>query len=222
MTCMATRVVLAAMALSALTTVTARSISQPIKIVALGDSTTAGTPAFKSPLEAPPAGSGDESSQYAFWLMKAHPGWVVLNRGINGQRSDEIRARFERDVVQNAPSAVVIIAGVNDIYQGREVEHVTAQLAAMYARSAQAGIPVVAGSIIPFNTATPEQNQRMRQVNDWIRRQQAVAFVDTRAAVAASGNPDTLFDSPDGLHPSAAGYRRMAAVIGPALQRFLR
>jgi len=34
-----------------------------ITIVALGDSTTAGTPGFKSPLEAPPAGEGDATSQ---------------------------------------------------------------------------------------------------------------------------------------------------------------
>ena len=153
--------------------------------------------------------------------MKAHPEWVVLNRGINGQRSDEIRARFERDVVQNAPAAVVIIAGVNDIYQGRDVEHVTRQLQEMYARAAHAGIPVVAGSIVPFNTATAEQNQRMRQVNDWIRQRPKVAFADTRAAVAASGNPDMLLESPDGLHPTAAGYRRMADVIDAALQRVL-
>ncbi len=192
-----------------------------MKIVALGDSTTAGTPAFKSPLESPPAGSGDETSQYAFWLMTAHPEWVVLNRGINGQRSDEIRARFERDVIQSGAAAVVIIAGVNDIYQGKSVEHATGQLQAMYERAAEADIPVVAGSIIPFNTATPEQNYRMRQVNDWIRRQPKVIFVDTRAAVAASGNPDMLFESPDGLHPGAAGYRRMAEVIDQALQRLL-
>jgi lysophospholipase L1-like esterase len=214
-------VFLALLALSLLTS-PAGSMAQTIRIVALGDSTTAGTPAFKSPLESPPVGLGDETSQYAFWLMKAHPEWVVLNRGINGQRSDEIRARFERDVIQNRPAAIVIIAGVNDIYQGRSVEHVTGELQAMYARAAAAAIPVVAGSIIPFNTATPEQNQRMRQVNDWIGRQPNVTFADTRAAVAASGNPDALFESPDGLHPSAAGYRRMAEAIAPALQRVLR
>ena len=43
--------------------------SATVKIVALGDSTTAGTPGFKSPLEAPPNGRGDETSQYAYWLM---------------------------------------------------------------------------------------------------------------------------------------------------------
>ena len=69
-----------------------------ITIVALGDSTTAGTPAFKSPIEAPPNGSGNVESQYAYWLMQAHPDWQVLNRGVNGERSDQIRARFARDV----------------------------------------------------------------------------------------------------------------------------
>ncbi len=195
---------------------------QKIVVVAMGDSTTAGTPGFQSPVEAPARGRGDETSQYSYWLMKAHPDWDVLNRGVNGERSDQIRERFERDVIAAAPGAVVIIAGVNDVYQGRAVDHVTAQLSAMYAAASRAGIQIVAGSIIPYNTATPDQNIRMRQINDWIRRQPGVAFVDTRAAVAASNDPDTLFESPDGLHPSAAGYRRMADAIGAVLEKLVR
>jgi len=193
-----------------------------IRIVALGDSTTAGTPAFQSPLEAPPLGRGDETSQYAYGLMEAHPEWQVVNRGVNGERSDEIRARFERDAVAARPRAVVIVAGVNDVYQGRTVEEVTAHLAAMYASAARARIPVVAGSILPYNTATPEQNARMRRINDWIRRQPGIAFADTRRAVAASDDPDSLFESSDGLHPTAAGYRRMADAIRPVLEQVLR
>jgi lysophospholipase L1-like esterase len=192
------------------------------RIVAMGDSTTAGTPGFQSPVEAPPDGRGDQTSQYAYWLMKAHPDWEVLNRGVNGERSDQIRARFERDVIRLAPKAVVIIAGVNDVYQGRSVAHVAEQLRAMYARAAQAGIRVVAGSIIPYNTATPDQNARMRQINAWIRDQPGIVFVDTRAAAAAPDNADRLLESPDGLHPTAAGYRRMAEAIQPALERALR
>jgi lysophospholipase L1-like esterase len=197
-----------------------------ILIVALGDSTTAGTPGFLSPLEAPPSGRGDETSQYAYWLMKAHDSWDVLNRGVNGERSDQIRTRFERDVVQAAPRAVVVIAGVNDIYQGRPASHVTGQLQWMYARARAAGIPVVAGTIIPYNTATADQIARMREVNAWIRTQAGadlnVAFVDTRAAVAAPGNPDMLSETPDRLHPSAAGYRAMAGAIRPVLEKVLR
>ena len=192
------------------------------RIVALGDSTTAGTPGFKSPIEAPPDGHGDQASQYAYWLMKAHPEWNVLNRGVNGERSDQIRGRFERDVVAAAPKAVVIIAGVNDVYQGRSVEQVTAELSAMYAQAARAGIQAVAGSILPYNTATPDENTRMRQINDWIRRQPGIVFVDTRSATAPADSPDTLLDSADGLHPTAAGYHRMADSIRRALEQVLR
>jgi lysophospholipase L1-like esterase len=196
------------------------------RIVALGDSTTAGTPGFQSPLEAPPNGRGDETSQYAYWLMKAQPEWDVLNRGVNGERSDQIAARFARDVLAVSPAAVVVIAGVNDVYQGRAADYVTGHLRKMYDLAAHAGIRVVAGTIVPYNTATADQNERMRLVNTWIRQQvttdPAVAFVDTRAAVAAPGDPDRLVDSPDGLHPSPRGYRQMAEVIGPVLEGALR
>jgi lysophospholipase L1-like esterase len=195
-----------------------------IRIVAMGDSTTAGTPAFKSPREAPPNGDGDVTSQYAYWLMQAHPDWAVVNQGVNGERSDEIAARFEQDVIARKPVVVVIIAGVNDVYQGRTTEHVETQLAAMYRRAREAGIRVVAGTIIPYNTATTDQNARMSEINAWIRAQAdagAVTFADTRAAVAAPGSRDVLASSPDGLHPDAAGYHRMAEAIAPAIERAL-
>src|SRR3954469_10053861 len=125
-----------------------------ITIVALGDSTTAGTPAYKSPIEAPPDGAGDVESQYAYWLMQTHPEWRVLNRGVNGERTDQIRARFARDAAQPKPGVVVIIGGVNDIYQGRSAESTERELEAMYEAAHAARIAVIAGSIIPFNTAT--------------------------------------------------------------------
>ena len=196
-----------------------------VRIVAMGDSTTAGTPAFKSPREAPPSGKGDETSQYAYWLMNAHPDWEVINQGINAQRSDVIAARFDEDVVAQKPAVVVIIAGVNDVYQGRPAQHVKDQLAAMYTRSHDAGIRVIAGTIIPYNTATADQNARMHDINDWIRAQAradpGVIVVDTRAAVAVPGEPDKLASSPDGLHPDAAGYRKMADAIAPAITQAL-
>lgn len=192
----------------------------------MGDSTTAGTPGWQSRIEAPPGGAGDETSQYAWWLMQAHPEWDVINHGVNGQRSDQVLARFDRDVLEQRPDVVVIIAGVNDVYQGLPAAHVIEQLAAMYARARNAGILVVAGTIVPYNTATAEQNARMREINAWIRRaaagDPAMAFVDTRAAAAAADDPDRLFESPDGLHPSPAGYRRMADAIQPVVEGILK
>ena len=192
----------------------------------MGDSTTAGTPGWQSRIEAPPGGAGDETSQYAWWLMQAHPGWDVVNQGVNGERSDQILARFDRDVLEQRPDVVVIIAGVNDVYQGRPAAHVIEQLGAMYARARGAGIRVVAGTIIPYDTATVEQNARMHEINEWIRRtaagDPAIAFVDTRRAAAAAGDPDRLFESPDGLHPSPAGYRKMSEAIRPGIEAILK
>jgi lysophospholipase L1-like esterase len=197
-----------------------------MRIVALGDSTTAGTPGWKSPIESPPDGSGDERSQYAYWLTRAHPEWEVLNRGVNGERSDQIARRFTRDVVDARAEVVIVIAGVNDVYQGRDVDHVTQNLRDMYGRASAAGIRVIAGSIVPYNTATPEQNRRMRTINAWIEQEAArdedVEFVDTRRAVAMPDDPDRLISSPDSLHPSVDGYRRMADAIRASLERILQ
>jgi lysophospholipase L1-like esterase len=197
-----------------------------ITIVALGDSTTAGTPAYRSPIESPPSGSGDEQSQYAYWLMRAHPGWDVRNRGVNGERTDHLLARFDRDVLSAAPEVVVVIGGVNDIYQGRTANEVERTLGTLYESARAARIKVLAGTIIPFNTATPEQNRRMHEVNGWILarpdQDANLATVDTRAAVASPNAPDRLISSPDDLHPSVDGYRRMAEAIRSSLELLLR
>jgi acyl-CoA thioesterase I len=195
-------------------------------IVALGDSTTAGTPGFRSPVEVPPDGAGDRHSQYAYWLTDARPRWRVLNRGVNGERTDQIRARFARDVVAAGADVVVVIAGVNDIYQGRDTDSVERELEALYEAARAARIPVVAGTIIPYNTASAEANARMRAVNLWIyeyagHHPRDVVFCDTRAAVATPEHPDRLTSSPDELHPSADGYRLMAEALLPAIERAL-
>lgn len=192
-----------------------------VTIVALGDSTTAGTPQFKSPIESPPSGRGDEKSQFAYWLMQAHPDWRVLNRGVNGETADEIEARFDRDVIPAAPAVVIVIAGVNDVYGGREPAEVTRVLRSIYDRAARARIRVVAGSIVPYNTATPLQNQRMHEINQWIAAEAArdanIVFSDTRKAAATPGNQDRLAGSSDGLHPDIDGYHKMADALAPAI-----
>jgi lysophospholipase L1-like esterase len=197
-----------------------------VLIVALGDSTTAGTPHFKSPIEAPPNGAGDAAAPYPAWIERQHPDWRVLNRGVNGERSDQIAARFDRDVLAHHPSIVVIIAGVNDVYQGRSADWVTGQLDAMYAKARAAGIPVIAGSIVPYNTATPAQNAAMHAINDWIRARAGqganVTFVDTRQAAARADDIDRLSASPDGLHPDVAGYHRMGDALAAAIAQLIQ
>lgn len=187
-----------------------------LRIVGLGDSTTAGTPGFRSPLEAPPEGDGNPESQYAYWMMRSHPEWSVLNRGINGQTATEIRARFVRDVLTDQPAYVVILAGVNDIYGGASAEAVERVLTAMYADALDAGIVPVAASVLPYDQATGRATAAIFTLNNWIESLAKVLhipFCDTHAAVADPSKPDRLRGSPDGLHPDVDGYRRMGEAL---------
>jgi acyl-CoA thioesterase-1 len=192
-----------------------------VKIVCFGDSTTAGTPAFLSPIEAPPNGAGDEKSQYAYWMAKDHPGWNVLNKGVNGERTDQILARFQRDVAGEKPKWVIVLAGVNDIFQGFPMEFAEHNLADIYDRSAKIGTTSVICSVLPYNIMSPGQALARRELNEWIKteaRARSVPFVDTAAAVAKKGEPDKLAGTPDGLHPDVEGYRKMAQAISAVLE----
>ena len=154
-------------------------------------------------------------------MMQAEPAWRVLNRGVNGERTDEIAARFERDVLAHAPDVLILLAGVNDVYQGRDARDRPGATAGDVRTGPEAGLPTIACSIIPFDTATPDQNARMHAINTWIRETalstSGLAYCDTRAAAARPDDIDRLFDTPDGLHPSP-GYRRMAEALVPAVR----
>lgn len=189
-------------------------------VVALGDSTTAGTPGFLSPLESPPQGRGDARSQYGYWLEKALPGWRVLNRGVNGERTDQIRARFERDVAAARPRAVVILAGVNDVYQRRPPADTRRDLLAMYHRAERLRVRVVAATVLPFTRATPAQSAAIAALNDWIRetaRLERLVLCDTAAAASDPKDARRLKGTPDGLHPDVATYRAVGEAVAACL-----
>lgn len=197
---------------------TAVVLAATMTIVALGDSTTAGTPAFASPLEAPPNGAGNPESQYGHWMTKARPGWRVLNRGVNGERADRVRARFIRDVEAEKPAVVIVMAGVNDAYQGRPAPLTRTDLLWMYRRARSLGITPVATTVLPFTAATPAQSERIEKLNAWIRAtalREGIPFCDTAHAAADPKDPRRLKGSPDGLHPDVATYR----AVGEALVR---
>lgn len=193
-----------------------------VRVVGIGDSTTAGTPGFMSPLEAPPDGKGDPESQYSYWMMKAHPEWEVLNRGVNGQTTRQMLARFERDVVSADPDVVVVLGGVNDIYGGSEAAHVERNLESMYGIAESSRILVVGATILPYNTAGLRERDAIRDVNAWVEASCGGArlFCDTNAAVRDASDPHRLASSPDGLHPDARGYRRMGEAIAATLGRW--
>jgi len=191
-------------------------IVPPLHIVALGDSTTAGTPFFRSPLEEPPEGRGNPEGAYAYWMIKMHPDWQVDNRGINGQRTDEIKARFRHDVISVKPRYVIILAGVNDIYQGQTLRDTEDDLLWMYQQAKSNNIIPIATSVLPFDRATEVQARKIRGLNRWIKHEAQtlnIPFCDTNAAVRDPKDPNRLKGSPEGLHPNIEGYRNMGETL---------
>ena len=196
-----------------------------VTIVGLGDSTTAGTPGFRSPLEAPPNGDGNPESQYAFWMMHSHPEWTVLNRGVNGETAEEVRVRLPRDVLGPRPAYAIILAGVNDIFAGQRAETVERHLAAMYADVLDAGVVPVAATVLPYNSATARASGDILTLNAWIEnltKVLGILFCDTHAAVADPADSNRLRGTPDGLHPDVAGYRAMGEVLTRTIEDHLR
>ncbi len=200
----------------------AAETKKSLKILGVGDSTTAGTPGFQSPAEAPPEGAGDEKSQYAYWMMRRHPEWQVSNRGVAGKRSDEILARLGGDLEIAKPQVVIILAGVNDVYQGRSVGSVEANLQKMYKLATNGSRKIVACTILPYNTADPIRQKRILEINDWIQsyaKDHGFIFCDTFRALNSADQPFHLINSPDGMHPSLEDYKRMGETITEAVEK---
>lgn len=190
-----------------------------VLIVALGDSTTAGTPFFRSPLEAPPNGDGDPEGQYAYWMMRKRPQWTVLNYGVAGETSSQIRLRID-DALKLNPRYIIVLAGVNDIFQGVPVKEVANNLQSMYRQAQGRNIMPVAATVLPFDKATPDQAKAIDKLNAWIEKaadKMNIPIADLNAAVRDPKNPHQLSSSPDGLHPDIGGYRKMGLALMDAI-----
>jgi acyl-CoA thioesterase I len=88
---------------------------EPLTIVAIGSSSTAGTGASSAAASYP--------SRLEAELRRRLPEEkvVVLNRGIGGETAGDMVARFERDVLAAAPDLVVWQVGTNDVLRDRAV-----------------------------------------------------------------------------------------------------
>lgn len=155
-------------------------------------------------------------------MKKAHPEWTVLNRGVNGQRSDEILTRFERDALSESPNCVVILAGVNDVYQGAPLEFTEKHLLTIYEKAIAAKITSVAATVLPYNTASTREAGAIRDLNNWIANtanRLGILFCDTNLAVRDTRNKDRLLSTPDGLHPDVSGYCKMGQALAETSAR---
>lgn len=195
-------------------------VARKTRIIAIGDSTTAGTPFFVSPLEAPPDGQGDPEGQYSYWMMRKKPSWEILNFGINGQTTNDVRIRFI-DALAKSPRFIIVFAGVNDIMQNIPLAKTSDNLLWMYEQAKASSVMPVAVTVCPFNAATTEQALAIDVLNRWIRKQaelMRIPLVDANAAVRDAENLHKLNGSSDELHPDIGGYRAIGMKMIQAIE----
>jgi lysophospholipase L1-like esterase len=162
----------------------------------------------------------------------------VLNQGIGGNRllrdglGVNMLARFDRDVlVQTGARWVIVQAGINDIgtrlearKRGEAFASATEIIGAfeqLIDRAHPQGLRIFGTTITPYAGAdfywSGDGEADRQKINEWIRTSGRFdAVIDFDAALRDPADPSRLasaFDSGDHLHPSPAGYERMAEAV---------
>ena len=188
-------------------------------VAALGDSITAGSPAWDpDPAVRTQIADPDPESQYEHWAAQRDPRLEFRNCGIYGQRTDEIALRLEECAAD--ADALIVQGGINDIAQRRPVEPAAENLRAMVERGRELGLHVVIAEVLPWNNGFPAAEKPIRRLNDLIREIGApvLPFHDTLEDPDRPGRMREEWTS-DGDHPSVEGYRLLGEVVAEALSR---
>jgi len=168
-------------------------------------------------------------------LNEYFPGKDFVNRGISGQITGQMLGRFQSDVINLHPAAVLILAGTNDIARKVDMVTITNNLTMMTDLADHHHIKVILATVLPvhdYNAPTSpayEQTKKrppavLRTLNDWILnlcKKRGYVFLNYYQPMLDVRTMLTKEYSDDGLHPNPAGYRVMAplalAAIGQAL-----
>ncbi|WP_114424227.1 SGNH/GDSL hydrolase family protein [Nocardioides houyundeii] len=190
-----------------------------IKIAILGDSSAAGYGVDRVELT-PGAhlGSG----------VAAEAGRRVHLRSVAkvGAKSSDLAAQVDR-ALPGQPDVAVILVGANDVTHTVLPSASVRSLAEAVRRLRAEGAAVVVGTCPDLGTIRPIPPPLRQVAREWSRRiaaAQAIAVVDEGGRTVSMGTilgPEfdtapALFFGPDQFHPSADGYKAMAAVLLPS------
>ena len=167
-------------------------------------------------------------------LDEFFPGKPYVNRGISGQTTPQMLVRLFSDVIDLKPSAVILLAGTNDIARntGPETAGMIQENIQAITELAQVhGIKVILCSVTPVSDYTNRKQTPQRppadilKMNAWLREYAAKAkafYVDYFPALADDKGMLKDGYSMDGLHPNHKGYELMAPLAEAAIERALQ
>lgn len=153
-------------------------------------------------------------------IQEAGLAYRVVNAGVSGATSADTRRSI--DWIMAEPVAVLVIeTGANDGLRGLDVDSMRANIQAIMDRARRQSPPprlVVVGMEAPPNYGS-EYTRRFRQVFPDLARASGAAFVPFLLQGVAG--IDSLNQS-DGMHPTPAGQRIIAANVWRVLEPLLR
>ena len=158
---------------------------------------------------------------------------AYVGRGISGQTSLQLLLRFRQDVIDLKPVAVVINIGTNDIAEntGDYNPEFTLGLIQSMAELAQTqGITPILSSVLPvgaypWRPSIQDVPAKIAALNAGIRQyaiQNGYAYVDYHSAMQDGKGGLQVGYGSDGVHPNAAGYAVMEALVKPVIETVLR
>jgi len=183
--------------------------NEPV-ILAFGDSLTAGLGV--------PADQAYPAVLAAKLKAEGYP-YRVVNAGVSGDTTAGGLRRLDW-ALRLAPEIVIVELGTNDALRGQDLATVRSNLDQIVARFHAAGAQVlIAGMRLPPNYGLRYTTEFQKMYED-VAKQRRAAFMPFFLD-GVGGNP--RLNQPDGIHPTAEGYRiivdRLLPYLKPLLSR---
>lgn len=163
----------------------------------------------------------------AFFVNKPY-----INRGISGQTTPQMLLRFRPDVINLKPSAVVILAGINDIAENNgpiPLEDVFGNIVSMVQLAQANHIEVVLCSVLPALDfywhpglhPAPKVIRLNTMLRDFCIKNHLV-YVDYYSRMVDGNGGLNKQYSDDGVHPTRAGYAVMDPLVEEGIAKALK
>jgi len=189
---------------------------EPITIVAIGSSSTAGTGASSSAASYP--------SRLEVELTQRLPGHqiTVLNRGVGGEEIGDMLERFDRDVIATKPDLVLWQFGTNSVMRDDKFNNhnVAIREGLTKIRSTGADIVLIDPQFAPKVIVKPEATRMVELIASTAKHEDVDLFPRfdvMRRWHQVDHMPFKTFVSPDGLHMNDWSYGCFAKGLGMAI-----
>jgi acyl-CoA thioesterase-1 len=186
----------------------------PIKIVAIGSSSTAGFGATSSAATYP--------SRLEAELKARLPGLpiTVLNKGVGGEEAKEMAARFEADVLDEAPDLVLWQVGSNSVLRDHQTPGETIRQGVERLKASGTEVILINPQYAPKILAKPDVDHTLDVITATARDGEVGLFdrfAVMRHWVEAEKIGFEKFLSPDGLHLNDWSYACFAKLLAAAI-----